>query len=173
MEEILEIRDGCKSPSELIKSKAFNRYLGKWVRKAHSERYNGTKVCLFPVRANTKWWAEVCVDSEIRFINGEVNFNDEPRGLWAAMCIMIFGEQAKIGKFSVIDYSGKEIVDKDEARDSDKLRALEMLMKIAGMFPKEKRTESLAVFEGFSKEKLAQFGGASVKLISHGEKDPA
>ena len=48
-----------------------------------------------------------------------------------------------------------------------------MLMKIAGMFPKEKKTESLAVFEGFSKEKLAQLGGASVKLISHGEKDPA
>ena len=67
----------------------------------------------------------------------------------------------------------KVIVDKDEARDSDKLRALEMLMKIAGMFPKEKKTESLAVFEGFSKEKLAQLGGASVKLISHGEKDPA
>lgn len=82
----------------------FNRYLGKWVRKAHSERHDGTKVCLFPVRANTKWWAEVCIDSEIRFINGEVNFNDEPRGLWAAMCIMIFGEQAKVGTFSVIDY---------------------------------------------------------------------
>lgn len=85
----------------------FNRQLGKWIRKAHSERHSGTKVCLFPVRANTKWWAEVCVDSEIRFINGEVNFNNEPRGLWAAMCIMIFGEQAKVGTFSVIDYRSK------------------------------------------------------------------
>jgi phage N-6-adenine-methyltransferase len=85
----------------------FNRKLRTWVRKAHSERYSGTKVCLFPVRANTKWWAEVCVDSEIRFINGEVNFNNEPRGLWAAMCIMIFGEQAKVGTFSVIDYRKK------------------------------------------------------------------
>ena len=82
----------------------FNRYLGNWVRKAHSERHSGTKVCLFPVRANTKWWAEVCCDSEIRFINGEVNFNNEPRGLWAAMCIMIFGEQAKKRTFSVINY---------------------------------------------------------------------
>ena len=79
----------------------------KIIFAAHSERYSGTKVCLFPVRANTKWWAEVCVDSEIRFINGEVNFNDEPRGLWAAMCIMIFGEQAKTGTFSVIDYRNK------------------------------------------------------------------
>ena len=69
--------------------------------------------------------------------------------------------------------TAKTIVDKESARDSDRLRALEMLMKIAGMFPKEKKTESLAVFEGFTKEKLAQLGGASVKLISHGEKDPA
>ena len=82
----------------------YNRDLGKWVRKAHSERHSGTKVCLFPVRANTKWWAEVSLDSEIRFINGEVNFNNEPRGLWAAICVMIFGKQAKVGSFSIINY---------------------------------------------------------------------
>lgn len=83
----------------------FNRDLGKWVKKAHSEaQLGGTKVCLIPVRANTKWWADTCADAEIRFINGEVNFNDEPRGLWAAMCIMIFGEKAKKGTFSVINY---------------------------------------------------------------------
>ena len=45
-----------------------------------AERFGGTKVCLIPVRSNTKWWAEVCVKAEIRFINGEVNFNDEERG---------------------------------------------------------------------------------------------
>ena len=82
----------------------YNRDLGKWVRKAHSERHSGTKVCLFPVRANTKWWAEVSLDSEIRFINGEVNFNNEPRGLWAAICVMIFGKKAKVGTFSIINY---------------------------------------------------------------------
>jgi phage N-6-adenine-methyltransferase len=87
----------------------FNRYLGVWVKKAFNETYSnqgvdGTKVCLIPVRSNTKWWADVCQKAEIRFINGEVNFNDEPRGLWWPMCIMIFGEKAKIGNFSVIDY---------------------------------------------------------------------
>lgn len=82
----------------------YSRDLKKWVKKAHSERHSGTKVCLIPVRSNTKWWSEVCRDSEIRFINGEVNFNDKPRGLWAALCIMIFGEGAKVGTFSVIDY---------------------------------------------------------------------
>ena len=68
---------------------------------------NGTKVCLIPVRSNTKWWAEVSPKSEIRFINGEVNFNNEKRGLWLPMCIIIFGEQAKIGTFSIIDYRSK------------------------------------------------------------------
>ena len=28
MEEILEIRDGCKTPLELLESKAFSQYLG-------------------------------------------------------------------------------------------------------------------------------------------------
>jgi phage N-6-adenine-methyltransferase len=84
----------------------FSRDLSKWVRKAYAEAKvnGGTKVCLIPVRSNTKWWAEVCMDAEIRFINGEVNFNNEERGLWLPMCIVIFGEQAKAGKFSVINY---------------------------------------------------------------------
>ena len=84
----------------------FDRNLGKWVKKAHyeSQTTTGTKVCLFPVRSNTNWWNEVCPDAELRFINGEVNFNDEPRGLWWPMCIMIFGDKAKIGHFSTINY---------------------------------------------------------------------
>ncbi len=84
----------------------FDRNLGKWVRKAHEEskKHTGTKVCLVPVRSNTKWWSEVVEDAEVRFINGEVNFNDEPRGLWLPICIMIFGDGAKPKSFSVIDY---------------------------------------------------------------------
>lgn len=84
----------------------FDRNLQKWVRKAHKESQinGGTKVLLIPVRSNTKWWAETMPDAEIRFINGEVNFNDEKRGLWMGMCIIIFGEQAKKGTHSIIDY---------------------------------------------------------------------
>ena len=84
----------------------FDRNLGKWVKKAHyeSQTTTGTKVCLFPVRSNTNWWNEVCPDAELRFINGEVNFNDEPRGLWWPMCVMIFGEMAKVKTFSTINY---------------------------------------------------------------------
>lgn len=84
----------------------FDRNLAKWVKKAHDEtiKHGGTKVCLIPVRSNTKWWADLSIKSEVRFINGEVNFNNEPRGLWMGMCIMIFGENAKTGTFSIINY---------------------------------------------------------------------
>lgn len=84
----------------------FDRNLSKWVKKAHNEAIinGGTKVCLIPVRSNTKWWAETMIDAEIRFINGEVNFNDEPRGLWMGMCIVIFGEKANKGTYNTIDY---------------------------------------------------------------------
>ena len=54
----------------------------------------------------------------------------------------------------------KDIVDKKDARDSDKLRALETLMKIAGLLSTEKKTESLALiqeFKGFSRDKLKAF----------------
>ena len=92
----------------------FSRDLNKWVRKACNETtlFGGTKVCLIPVRSNTKWWAEVSIKSEIRFINGEVNFNNEERGLWLPMCIIIFGEQAKVGTFSIINYRERKKYDR-------------------------------------------------------------
>ena len=54
----------------------------------------------------------------------------------------------------------KEIVEKQEAKDSDKLRAIETLMKISGLLNTEKKSESVALiqeFTGFSKEKLNAF----------------
>ena len=88
---------------------AFSRHLSKWVKKARDEvkLHSGTKVCLIPVRSNTKWWNDIIKDAEIRFIIGEVNFNDEECGLWLPMCILIFGERAKIGCFSTIVYERK------------------------------------------------------------------
>ena len=65
----------------------------------------------------------------------------------------------------------KDIIDNYDARDSDKLRALEMMMKIAGMFPNDKKTESLTVFQGFTKEQLNQLNRTDVKAIGHAEKD--
>lgn len=90
----------------------FDRNLQKWVRKAYKEAITngGTKVFLIPVRSNTKWWTETMIDAEIRFINGEVNFNDEPRGLWMGMCIVVFREQAKVGTHSIINYRKVRVV---------------------------------------------------------------
>jgi phage N-6-adenine-methyltransferase len=83
----------------------FNKDLKKWVLKAHSESKNNNSIvcCLIPVRSNTVWWKDVCLDAEIRFIIGEVNFNNLERGLWLPMCFMIFGTNKK-GQFSYIDY---------------------------------------------------------------------
>lgn len=83
----------------------FNKELKKWVVKARdeSQKHKSIVCCLIPVRSNTMWWKDVSEDAEIRFITGEVNFNDLERGLWLPMCFMIFGTQNK-GRFSNIDY---------------------------------------------------------------------
>lgn len=83
----------------------FNKELKKWVIKARNEskKHNSIVVCLVPFRGNTIWFRDVCMDAEIRFIIGEVNFNDLDRGLWLPMCLMIFGTN-KPGQFSYIDY---------------------------------------------------------------------
>lgn len=83
----------------------FNKELKKWVIKARdeSQKHNSIICCLVPFRGNTVWFKNVCMDAEIRFIIGEVNFNDLDRGLWLPMCLMIFGTNNK-GKFSYIDY---------------------------------------------------------------------
>jgi phage N-6-adenine-methyltransferase len=87
----------------------YDRNLNKWVRKAREEtiKFGGTKVCLIPVRSNTKWWNEVINDGEVRFIIGEVNFNNEPRGLWLPLCLVIFGEMASVGTFKTLVYTNK------------------------------------------------------------------
>ena len=54
----------------------------------------------------------------------------------------------------------KGIVDKDDTRDNDKLRAIETLMKISGMLSNDKKVDSVALiqeFTGFTREKLKAF----------------
>ena len=49
----------------------------------------------------------------------------------------------------------KEIVDKVDVRDNDKLNSIKILMELSGMLnKKEKQTESIALFSGFSNEQL-------------------
>ena len=56
--------------------------------------------------------------------------------------------------------NAKSVVDKPNARDGDKLRALETLMKISGLLTTDKKSDSIALiqeFTGFSRDKLKAF----------------
>ena len=64
----------------------------------------------------------------------------------------------------------KNIIDNIDGKDGDKLRAIELMMKIAGMFPNDKKTESLTVFQGFSEDQLKRISSDNVKVIGHAEK---
>jgi len=113
-----EEQDGLKQDWEgnCWMNPPFSRALSKWVKKAHKDSlsFSGTKVCLVPVRSNTKWWEEVIKDAEVRFIIGEVNFNNEERGLWLPMCVLIFGDKAKVGSFSTIKYINENKTPKNQ-----------------------------------------------------------
>tara|TARA_Y100001970_G_scaffold275884_1_gene377765 strand:+ start:2877 stop:3641 length:765 start_codon:yes stop_codon:yes gene_type:complete len=60
----------------------------------------------------------------------------------------------------------KEVVDNEGSQDKDKIQAIKTLMQISGMMETEKRTESVTLFQGFTKDQLnAIQGGDSKKLI--------
>jgi len=64
----------------------------------------------------------------------------------------------------------KDVIENLEGKDSDKLRAIELLMKIKDMFPKEEKREALTVFQGFSREELKKLKKADeIKQIAHAE----
>ena len=66
----------------------------------------------------------------------------------------------------------KEIVDNEEAKDSDKISALKMLMEISGLLgKKEQKTESISLFKGFSPEQLELLEGKNVKKIASQERE--
>ena len=56
-------------------------------------------------------------------------------------------------------------------RDSDRLRSLEALSKISGLFETDTKREQLAVFQGFTPEQLENLNGQKTKLVAAGEKE--
>lgn len=71
----------------------FSRNLKKWVQKAYEESQKGViGVCILPVRSNTQWWHKYIIDTgaEVRFLKGEIKFNNLKRGLWLPFAIVIF-----------------------------------------------------------------------------------
>ena len=74
--------------------------------------------------------------------------------------------------------NAKKVIDKEDARDGDKLRALETLMKISGLLTTEKKVDSVALiqeFTGFSRDKLEAFSAGLLpnekKQLSNGNKE--
>lgn len=71
----------------------FGREIKKWVQRAYeqSEKHNVTGVLLLPVRCNTLWWHKYIIDTkaEVRFLKGEIKFNDCERGLWLPFAVVI------------------------------------------------------------------------------------
>ena len=65
----------------------------------------------------------------------------------------------------------KSIVDGQGSNDRDKIQAIKTLMQITGMMDTEKRTESVAVFQGFTKEQLDAIGSGEVKQIASAERE--
>jgi len=65
----------------------------------------------------------------------------------------------------------KDIIDLSES-DSNKLRSLESLTKIAGLFDTDKKQEQLTVFQGFTPKQLeALQGGKETNILAHAEKE--
>ena len=64
----------------------------------------------------------------------------------------------------------RDIIDIGD-RDSDKLRALDALSKISGLFDTETKQEQLTVWQGFSPEQLEAINGGKTELIAHAEKE--
>ena len=69
-----------------------------------------------------------------------------------------------IGKYKTI----ADVAD----RESDSLRALESLSKIAGLFDtQDTKSEQLTVWAGFSPEQLEALNNGDKKLVAHAEKE--
>ena len=65
----------------------------------------------------------------------------------------------------------RDIIDKKESSDRDKISAVTTLMKISGMMDTEKKSESLTVFQGFTKEQLNAIQEPKNKKLLEAKRD--
>ena len=56
----------------------YGRTIGDWMKKANQEAKHGAViVCLVPVRTDTNWWHDYCIQHEVRFIRGRLKFGNQ------------------------------------------------------------------------------------------------
>ena len=65
----------------------------------------------------------------------------------------------------------KEIVEKPDAKDSDKINVLKELIDVAGMKDKNTRQESITLFQGFSEEQLDAIGKHDTKKLASAKRE--
>ena len=65
----------------------------------------------------------------------------------------------------------KDIIENPHARDGDKVNLLKELVTVAGMKDTEKRSESVTVFQGFTKEQLSAIEGKEVKKLAKASRE--
>ena len=80
---------------------------------------------------------------------------------------LILKEEGVTPEYIIQKY--KDIADVSE-RDQDRLRSLDALAKMSGLFNTEQKKEELTVWAGFSPEQLEAIKGEQTKVLAHKEK---
>ena len=81
---------------------------------------------------------------------------------------LILNEEGVSPRWIIEKY--KTIVDLSE-RDSDKLRSLEALAKMSGLFDTQTKKEQVTVWAGFSEEQQKVLNGGKKEIVGHIEKE--
>jgi phage N-6-adenine-methyltransferase len=69
----------------------YGREIGKWMKKAYEEAFNGTKVvCLVPARTDTAWFQDYAMKGQITFIRGRLKFGNHKNSAPFPSAIVIF-----------------------------------------------------------------------------------
>ena len=113
-------------------------------------------------------YKEAKSDSYIKQKTGTLLKKDNIRRIVKEEIKKILEEEGVTPEWIVSRY--KDIADLAE-RDSDKLRSLESLTKIAGLFETDTKQEQLTVWTGFTPEQLEAINGGNTKVIAHAEKE--
>lgn len=74
----------------------YGREISEWMSKAKKESGNGALiVCLIPARPDTEWWWENCIQGEIRFIRGRLQWPGSDTMAPFPSAIVILGSKIK------------------------------------------------------------------------------
>ncbi len=72
----------------------YGRGIDRWLHKAKEESRSAdtTVVCLLPVRTDTAWFHEYCLDEKIEFLRGRLRFGGSSNNAPFPSMIVTFGE---------------------------------------------------------------------------------